>query len=103
MEWPSFPRSRTLHECLGHVFLIEEHTPGQLVSGPAVMILLVPTFKVSSAVFSPCFYQPHCIPPKPQVSFEIKTADFDVSESPNTHSCALLYSSTAMPLISTIC
>src|SRR5712691_5218426 len=56
------------------------------------MILLVPTLKVGLAVSAVRFDQAHDISPKLRVAFQIKTADFNISESPNSHNCALLCS-----------
>jgi hypothetical protein len=55
-----------------------------------MVVLLIPTLEVDLTVFAVGFDQAHDISPKLRVSLQVETTDFNISESPNAHGCALL-------------
>jgi hypothetical protein len=61
-----------------------------LFENDRMMILLVPAFEVDFPIAAVGFDQADDISPKLRVALQIKTTDFNIPKSPNTHSNALL-------------
>jgi hypothetical protein len=61
-----------------------------LFQNDRVMILFIPALEVDLTVSTLGFDQAYDIAPKPRVSLQIKTTNFNIAKSPNTHGYALL-------------